>query len=102
MPVQCDKSSKKSDKSKYSGYGIVLDGTSSWCFGNAFAWNVVIFSVYNSSSSHTDNRKNTFLMLGEGPFYDINSSFASTEKKFSINFSKAVTKFRVGFALQWR
>ena len=29
----------------------------------------VIFDVDNSSSSHTDNCKNNFLVLGEGPTY---------------------------------
>ena len=32
-------------------------------------------------------------MLGEGPAFGINESFSSPEKKFSINFSKAKTKF---------
>ena len=32
-------------------------------------------------------------MLGEGPTYDINGSFDSPEKRFSINFSKVNTKF---------
>ena len=32
-------------------------------------------------------------MLGEGPIYDINGSFDSPEKRFSINFSKVNTKF---------
>ena len=32
-------------------------------------------------------------MLGEGPTYGINGSFGSPEKKFSINFSKANSKF---------
>ena len=32
-------------------------------------------------------------MLGEGPTSGINGSFGSTEKKFSINFIKANTKF---------
>ena len=55
--------------------------------------NVKIFGVDNSSSSHSDNRKNNFLILGEGPTYGINGSFGSAEKKFSINFSKTNTKF---------
>ena len=33
------------------------------------------------------------MILGEAPISDINGSFGSTEKKFSINFSKANTKF---------
>ena len=50
--------------------------------------NVVIFGVDNSSSSHTYNRRNKFLVLGEGPNYGINGSFWSPMKHFSINFSK--------------
>ena len=41
--------------------------------------------------------KNNFLVLGEGPTYGINGSFGSLEKKFSINFSKASTKFCLSF-----
>ena len=37
--------------------------------------------------------KNNFLILGEGPNCGINGSFGSPEKKFSINFTKANTKF---------
>ena len=33
---------------------------------------IIIFSVNNSSSSHVDNRKNNFLILGLGPTYGIN------------------------------
>ena len=59
---------KNSDKEKYmySGYGISFDGTGEGNFGNEFARNVVIFGVDNSSSSHTDNFKNDFLVFGEG------------------------------------
>ena len=41
----------------------------------------------------TDNRKNNFLVLGEGPTYGINGSFGSSEKNFVINSSKANRKF---------
>ena len=37
--------------------------------------------------------KNNFLILGLGPTYGMNGSFDSPEKKFSINFTKANTKF---------
>ena len=37
-----------------------------------FAQNFVIFGVDNSSSSHADNRKNDFLILGLEPTDDIN------------------------------
>ena len=55
--------------------------------------NIVIFGVDNSSPSNTDNQKNSFLLLGEGPTQGINDSTGPAEKKFSINFSKANTKF---------
>ena len=55
--------------------------------------NIVIFGVDNSSPSNTDNQKNSFLLLGEGPTQGINDSTGAAEKKFSINFSKANTKF---------
>ena len=60
----------------YSGYGITLDSAGSWSFDNDTARNV-IFCVDNSSSSHADNRKNDFLVLGQGPTYRINGSSGS-------------------------
>ena len=86
---------KNSDKNKYlySGNGIGFDGAGSWRFGNSFARNVVIFDVDNSQSSHTDNYKNNFLVLGEGPTDDNNGTVGVAEKNFSVNFNKAKTKF---------
>ena len=72
----------------------------SWSFGNDFATNVVIFGVDNSSSSHTDNRKNIFLVLGEGSTQGINDGTGVAEKKISFNFSKA-NKILLTFTLQW-
>ena len=83
----------------YSGYGITFDSTGSWSFGNDIARNVTIFGVDNSSSSYSENRKNNFLVLGEGPIFDIKGSFASPEKKFNINFTKGNTQNFVEFAL---
>ena len=74
----------------YSGYEIALDGLGSWSLGNNL---LIIFGVSNSSSSHTDNRKNHFLVLGEAPTDGIDGSIGAAEKKFSINFSNAKTKF---------
>ena len=71
----------------YSSYGIAFDEKGSWKFGNDFAGNVVIFGVDNSSSSHTDNRKNNWSTYG------INESFFAPEKKFSINFNKVTQNF---------
>ena len=81
---------KSSGKEKYvySGYGITFDSAGSWSFDNDSARNVIIFGVDNNSSSHAENRKNKFLVLGEGPTLGINGSFGSPKKKFSINFSK--------------
>ena len=86
---------KNSDKEKYvySGYGITLDSAGSWSFNNDFARNNIIFGIDNSSLSHADNRKNNFLILGEGPTYGINGSFVSQEKKISTNFTIVNTKF---------
>ena len=77
------------EKYVYSEYVMTFDSAGSWSFDNDFTRNVIIFGVDNSSSSHFDNRKNDFLILGEGPTYDTNGS---VEKRFSINFTKANTK----------
>ena len=37
--------------------------------------NAIIFGVDNSSSSHSNYRKNKFLILGEGSTFEINGSF---------------------------
>ena len=86
---------KNSDKKKWvcSGYGITFDGEGLWNFDNDFAKNIVIFGVGKSSSYHPDNRKNNFLVLGEGLAYVINRTLVSPGKMFGINFSKADTKF---------
>ena len=57
---------KHSDKENYvySGYGKAFDSVGWWSFDNDFARNVVIFGVNNSSLSHSDKRKNNFLVLG--------------------------------------
>ena len=65
----------------HSGHVIALDGACSLDFVNELARNVVIFGVVNSSSSHADNCKNNFLVLGESPSYGINGSLSSPEKK---------------------
>ena len=71
---------KSSDKEKwmYSDYGIAFDGKDTWSFGNDYAKTVIIFGVDNSSSSHADNRKNNFLVLGEGDAFGINGSFGAS------------------------
>ena len=55
----------------FSGCGIAFDGKGSWTFGSDFSRNLVICGDVNGSSSHSDNRKNNFLILGESPTTDI-------------------------------
>ena len=80
---------KYSDKEKYvySGYAITFDSEGSWSFNNSTARNIVIFGFDNNSSSHSDNCKNNFLILGEFPIFEISGSFGWPQKKFSVNFS---------------
>ena len=59
------------------------NGAGWWSFGIDFARKAEIFGVHNSSSSHAYNRKSTFLVPGEGPTYDINGSFGSSEKNYN-------------------
>ena len=54
---------------------------------------LVVFGIDNGSSSHADDLKNNFLVLGEGPTSGINEKFGSPKKKISINFIKANIKF---------
>ena len=86
---------KNSDKEKYvySGYVIAVDRRDEWSFGSNYARNIIISGVDNSSSSHTDNLTNIFLILGEGYTFGINGNFGAPENNFSINFSKSNTKF---------
>ena len=61
----------------YNGWGIAFDREGLRSF---VARNVVIFGVDNSSSSHTDNWKNNFLVSGEGSTQNINDSTGAAEK----------------------
>ena len=78
------------DKKKYVYCGY---GKGEWGFDNDYGRNVIIFGVDNSSSFHTENLKNDFLVLGEGDTFGINGSFGAPVKKTDINFSKSKTKF---------
>ena len=71
---------QNSDKENrvYSGYGIAFDGKGEWSFDNDTGRNIAIFGVDNISSSHADNLKNYFLMLGEGNTFGINVNFGAT------------------------
>ena len=86
---------RNADNSKftYNSRGIAFDGERSWSFGNDFARNVVIFRFGNSSSSHTNNRKDNFLVLGEGPTQGINDSTGSAEKNLVLIVVKQIENF---------
>ena len=89
---------KNSDEKKWirTGYGMAFNGGGLWSSGHDFAGNAAIFGD-NNWSSHADNRKNDFLVLGVGPIYDINGSFGAAEKKSHINFTKTKTRFCLSF-----
>ena len=74
-------------------WGIAFDGKGSSSFGSDFVKNVVIFGVDNSSSSHTDNQKNNFLVLGEGHIQGINESTGSAEKHLELILVKQIQHF---------
>ena len=86
---------KNSDKEQYvySGYRIRFDSAGSWSFDNDLARDVIVFGTDNSSTSHSDNFKNNFLILVEVPTYGVNGRFESPEKNININFAKANSKF---------
>ena len=77
----------------YSGCELTFDSLDSWSFNIDTAGNVIIFGADNSSWSPADNRKNSFLVLGEGPTLGIKGSFYSSWKTCSKVFRKANTNF---------
>ena len=60
----------------------------SWCFDNEFARNVIIFGIDNSLSPHSDNFKNTFLILGEGSTYSIKKVLDHQKKSLIFSLIK--------------
>ena len=86
---------KSSDKESfvYSAYGIAFDGKRKWNFDNDYARNAIICGVDNSSSSHSDNLKNNFLVLGEKVTFGINGSFGAPEKGLILILEKQTQTF---------
>ena len=54
---------------------------------------VIIFGFDNSSSTHVENCKNNFLMLGLGPTFGINRCFGSPEEKLILILLKEIQSF---------
>ena len=90
--------STDTDKYKYSGYGIGFDRRSSFSFPSSrFGQNISIFEVDMSSSAHTDNKKDIFV-LGKEPTQGLKHTL-TREKMYSINFT--VTKEKLCFSLYY-
>ena len=60
---------------------------------NKFDKNVIIFGVDNSSSSHTVNQTNDFLVLGERSTYGICGSFGAPLKSLVLILVKQKQSF---------
>ena len=86
---------KNSDKEKYvySGYAIAFNGNLKWSFDNGTAINNRIFAVDNSSSSHANNSKDNFVVLGEGDTFGIYGSFGAPEKRLVLILVKQTESF---------
>ena len=56
----------------------------------SFDWdeNAIIFGVDNSSSTHTDNRKNYNSVFAEGPRQRLYDTTVISEAKYYINITK--------------
>ena len=65
----------------YSKYGITFDSVGEPSFDNCTVRNVITFGADSSSSSRSNNSKNNFLIIGEGPTFGIKGIFGSPERK---------------------
>ena len=82
------------DKYKYSGYGIGFDKKGFYSYpGDGTGKNVIIFAADMTSSIEIDNKGKDILILGRGPTQGLGERSLSTEKMYSINFTKENTKF---------
>ena len=90
---------KDNDKENYvyNGCGVASDGKGLWSFNDDFGRKVIIFGVDDSSSSHTGNLKNYFLILGEEDTFAINGSFSAPQKKLIL----ILVKQRQNFLWVW-
>ena len=81
------------DKYKYSGYGIGFDRHRFFSHSSSRTGrNAIIFGVYVSSPTKTDNTKKDILILGKGPTQGLEHTL-SAEKMYSINFTVTKKKF---------
>ena len=88
------------DQYKYSGYDIGFDrGGEFSFFGNGLGRNSITFGAALSSSSHANNKKNIFLVLGKNFVQGINGTTIYAEKLHSINFTEKNKKILFELAL---
>ena len=81
-------------KYKYFGYWIGFNGRGIFSHpGREEGKNVIIFGVDISSSTKIDNKKKDILILGFGPAHGLDEHSLTAEKIYSINFTKANTRF---------
>ena len=76
------------DQYKYPGYG-----TLEFSFGNGFDKNVMILGADIISSVHANNRTKNILVLGKDFVQGLDNTTIYAGKLYSINFTKANTKF---------
>ena len=67
-----------------------------WRKGWVEVWQWLCYAIDNRLSSHTDNLKNNYLILGEEDTFGINESFGVSAWKFSLNFSRSNSKVCLG------
>ena len=72
---------------------MAFDGEDEWSFGNDYATSVIIFCVDNSSSSHTDNLQNNFLILGEGDILVLMEALVHQKKSLVLILVKQTQNF---------
>ena len=78
------------DEYEYSKYGVGFDARRSFSLlvASELCKNVRIFDANMSSSVHIDNNKKDILIFGKGPTDGLNDTTLTTEKEYSINFTK--------------
>ena len=81
------------DKYGYSGYGIEFNMRSRFSLPNGeFGKHVFIFDVDNSSSVHSNNRKNNILLLGDRLTDGLDNTTITEEAIYSIKINESRNK----------
>lgn len=71
-------------------------------FQHSGAYKIVAYKKACSLLIHTDNHKNSFLVLGKGSNDDVNHSVGRVEKKSSTNFTKATRNYIICMSIKQR